>query len=121
LLECPICEKEFELRGSNSYSVHMQTKHPLYWAKARRLRQIATADLIISLSLTILLLVFFYSFNEIGYAVMGLATLFLAISAVFSLRERGLGKRYRNRDARKGKLKKLDMKERKNEHRESKR
>lgn len=101
MLECQICEKEFKLRGANSYSVHMQIKHPLYWAKARRLRQIATFNLIISLSFTILLLAVFYSPGELGYAVMGLATLFLAISAAFSLRERGLAKRYRNKDTRK--------------------
>jgi hypothetical protein len=69
----------------------------LYWAEARRLRRIATVNLIISLAFTVLLLTFFYSPEELGYATMGLAALFLAISAVFSLRERGLGKRFRNK------------------------
>jgi hypothetical protein len=93
----------------------------LYWAKARRLRQIATVNLIISLSFTILLVTLFYSPNELGYAIMGLATLFLAISAAFSLRERGLGKRYRNQDSRKDKLKKHDTREIRNLSRERKR
>jgi hypothetical protein len=54
-------------------------------------------NLIISLAFTVLLLTFFYSPDELGYATMGLASLFLAISAVFSLRERRLGKRFRNK------------------------
>jgi hypothetical protein len=102
LPECPICEKEFESRGSTSYALHVQTKHPLYWAKAKQLRLYATVNLIISFALTILLVTLYYSFDELAYVTMGLATLFLAISAAFSLRERGLDKRFKSKIKRKG-------------------
>ena len=117
--ECPVCEREFESQGSNSYSEHVQAKHPLYWARARRLRQIATVNLVVSLSLTVLLVTFFYSPDELGYTVMGLATLFLAISAAFSLRERGLGKRYSGEDSRRGRSKAQDGKGKKNRGRKN--
>jgi hypothetical protein len=78
-------------------------------------------SLLISLTFTFLLLFVFYSPNELGYAVMGLAALFLAISATFSLRERGLAKRYRNRDLRKSESRKPGTRRKKNDDAERKR
>lgn len=85
------------MHGPNSFAVHVQTKHYQYWAKAKRLRLVATLNLIISLFFTILLASFFYFPNELGYTTMALAALFLALSAAFSLRERGLAKRFTRR------------------------
>jgi hypothetical protein len=92
--ECPICNKEFSPHGPNSYRAHLQSKHPRYWEKARRLRQLATLTLVISLALTLLLVTVFYCADQLGYTMMGLATLFLALSSAFSLKERGLFKTF---------------------------
>jgi len=97
MTKCPICDKECEPSGSKSYQAHLRNKHPQYWAQARKLRQLATLTLVISLALTLLLVSVFYHADELGFAMMGLATLFLAFSSAFSLRERGLYKRFTNR------------------------
>jgi len=94
MTKCPICNKECSPRGPNSYQLHVQSEHPQYWAQARKLRQLATITLIVSLALTLLLISVFYNADQLGYAMMGLATLFLAFSSAFSLRERGLYKRF---------------------------
>ncbi len=97
LTKCPICDKECSPHDPQSYVVHLQSKHPLYWAQARKLRQLATLTLVISMILTLLLVSVFYYADQLGFSVMGLATLFLAFSSAFSLRERGLYKRFKNR------------------------
>ena len=94
MTKCPICNKECSGRGPHSYVAHLQSEHPQYWTQARKLRQLATLTLIISLAMTFLLVLVFYSPDELGFVVMGLATLFLAFSSAFSLRERGLPKRF---------------------------
>lgn len=93
--ECPICDKKLELRGSNSYKKHIQESHRLYWLKARQLTRLATSTLSISLILTFLVATVLYSPDAIGYSVMGLAALFLAFSAAFTLKERALPDKYR--------------------------
>jgi len=97
MTKCPICSKEFNSRGPNSYQVHVMSRHPEYWAQARKLRQLATLTLVVSLALTLLLILMFYNADQLGFSLMGLATLFLAISSSFSLRERGLYKRFTGR------------------------
>nr|MDO8097562.1 hypothetical protein [Candidatus Njordarchaeota archaeon] len=92
--ECPICDRELDWRGSNSYKKHIQESHRLYWLKARRLTRLATSTLIISLILTFLVATVFYSPDAMGYSVMGLAALFLAFSTAFTLKERALTKRH---------------------------
>jgi len=94
LSECPGCDRELEWRGSNSYKKHIQESHRSYQLKARRLTQLATSTLIISLILTFLVATVFYSPDATGYSVMGLAALFLAISAAFTLKERALARRH---------------------------
>jgi hypothetical protein len=97
MTKCPICNKECNPRGPNSYQVHVRSKHPEYWAQARKLRRLATLTLVVSLALTLLLILMFYNADQLGFSLMGLATLFLAISSGFSLRERGLYKRFTGR------------------------
>ena len=82
---------------------HIKINHHELWLKSRRLRRLATSSLIVSLILTILLSTVFYYPDAVGYSVMGLATLFLAFSAAFSLRDRSLPKRFRTEIKRKTK------------------
>lgn len=90
--ECPICNKEFSAGGPHSYRAHLQSKHPQDREQARRLRQLATLTLIISLALTLLLVTVFYYPDQLGYTMMGLATLFLCFHLHFLLRREGSSK-----------------------------
>jgi hypothetical protein len=78
---------------------------------------LATVTLIVSLIFTILLVGFFYSPNGVGFTMVGLAALFLGISAAFSLRERGMWRSYGNNESGKSRTKKLDGKQTKNRKR----
>jgi uncharacterized membrane protein len=97
LPECPLCNKEFSSGGQNSYKAHVRREHPEYWAKAKRLSRLATSTLVVSLALTFLLATVFYFPDELGFTVMGVAVLFLAVSSVFALKERGLPGRFRKK------------------------
>jgi hypothetical protein len=56
---------------------------------------LAASTLVISLALTFILTTVFYFPNQLGFTVMGFAALFLVLSSVFALKERGLSERFR--------------------------